>query len=121
LAVCRRFRALKLWWVLRAYGANGIRHHIREHVRLASWFGGRVDEHPSLVRVAPVAFGLVCFRHVDGNEATDALAEAINRDGSVYVIASTIEDERFIRVAVGATPTTAEDVERLWSIVRAAL
>jgi aromatic-L-amino-acid/L-tryptophan decarboxylase len=117
----RRFRALKLWWVLRAYGANGIRHHIREHVRLASWFGERVDEHPSLVRVAPVAFGLVCFRHVDGNEATDALAEAINRDGSVYVIASTIEDERFIRVAVGATPTTAEDVERLWSIVRAAL
>jgi aromatic-L-amino-acid/L-tryptophan decarboxylase len=117
----RRFRALKLWWVLRAYGANGIRHHIREHVRLASWFGGRVDEHPSLVRVAPVAFGLVCFRHVDGNEATDALAEAINRDGSVYVIASTIEDERFIRVAVGATPTTAEDVERLWSIVSAAL
>jgi aromatic-L-amino-acid/L-tryptophan decarboxylase len=117
----RRFRALKLWWVLRAYGANGIRHHIREHVRLASWFGGRVDEHPSLVRVAPVAFGLVCFRHVDGNESTDALAEAINRDGSVYVTASTIEDERFIRVAVGATPTTAEDVERLWSIVSAAL
>jgi aromatic-L-amino-acid/L-tryptophan decarboxylase len=121
LPLGRRFRALKLWWVLRAYGANGIRHHIREHVRLASWFGGRVDEHPSLVRVAPVAFGLVCFRHVDGNESTDALAEAINRDGSVYVIASTIEDERFIRVAVGATPTTAEDVERLWSIVRAAL
>jgi len=117
----RRFRALKLWWVLRAYGANGIRHHIREHVRLASWFGGRVDEQPSLVRVAPVAFGLVCFRHVDGNEATDALAEAINRDGSVYVITSTIEEERFIRVAVGATPTTAEDVERLWSIVCAAL
>jgi aromatic-L-amino-acid decarboxylase len=117
----RRFRALKLWWVLRAYGASGIRHHIREHVRLASWFGERVDEHPSLVRVAPVAFGLVCFRHVDGNEATDALAEAINRDGSVYVIASTIEDERFIRVAVGATPTTAKDVERLWSIVTAAL
>jgi aromatic-L-amino-acid decarboxylase len=117
----RRFRALKLWWVLRAYGANGIRRHIREHVRLASCFGGRVDEHPSLVRVAPVAFGLVSFRHVDGNEATDALAEAINRDGSVYVIASTIEDERYIRVAVGATRTTTDDVERLWSIVSAAL
>ena len=117
----RRFRALKLWWVLRAYGANGIRQHIREHVRLAGWFGGRVDEHPSLVRVAPVAFGLVCFRHLDGNETTDALAEAINRDGSVYVTASTIEEKRFIRVAVGATATTAEDVERLWSIVSAAL
>jgi hypothetical protein len=80
-----------------------------------------VDGHPALVRSAPVAFGLVCFRHADGNDATDALAERINRDGSVYVITSTFDDERFIRVAVGATATTAADVERLWSIVSGAL
>jgi aromatic-L-amino-acid decarboxylase len=117
----RRFRALKLWWVLRSYGASGIRHHIREHVRLAGWLGSQVDDHPALVRIAPVAFGLVCFRHADGNDATDALAEAINREGSVYVITSTNDGERFIRVAVGATATTAADVERLWSIVSGAL
>ena len=117
LPLGRRFRALKLWWVLRSYGASGIRDLIREHVRLARWLGERVDEHPSLARVAPVAFGLVCFRHVDGDDATDALAEQINRDGSVYVIPSTVDELRFIRVAVGATPTTAADVERLWSIV----
>ena len=117
----RRFRALKLWWVLRSYGARGIRHHIREHVRLAARFGERVDEHPSLERTAPVSFGLVCFRHVDGNDATTALAEAVNREGSVAVTPSTIDDQRFLRVAVGATRTTEEDVDRLWSIVLGAL
>jgi len=117
----RRFRALKLWWVLRSYGARGIRHHIREHVRLAQRFGERVDDHPSLVRTAPVSFGLVCFRHVDGNGPTNALAEAINAAGDVYVTPSTIDDQRFIRVSIGATATTEQAVERLWSIIRDAL
>jgi aromatic-L-amino-acid/L-tryptophan decarboxylase len=113
----RRFRALKLWWVLRSYGARGIRHHIREHVRLAGWFGDQVDGHPALARTAPVSFGLVCFRHIDGNDATRALGEAINAAGSVAVTPSTIGEQRFLRVAVGATLTTEQDVERLWSIV----
>jgi aromatic-L-amino-acid decarboxylase len=117
----RRFRALKLWWVLRSYGARGIRHHIREHVRLAEWFAARIDEHPELVRTAPVSFGLVCFRHAEGNDATDALVDAINAAGSVAVTPSTIDGERFVRVAVGATLTTEADVARLWSIVEDAL
>src|SRR5829696_2336397 len=117
----RRFRALKLWWVLRSYGARGLRHHIREHVRLAARFGERVDEHAALERTAPVSFGLVCFRHVDGNGPTNALAEAINAAGDVYVTPSTIDDQRFIRVSIGATATTEQAVERLWSIIRDAL
>jgi aromatic-L-amino-acid decarboxylase len=117
----RRFRALKLWWVLRSYGTRGIRHHIREHVRLAQRFAERVDGHPALVRTAPVSFGLVCFSHVGGNGATDALVEAIEADGSVHVTPSTIANRRFIRVAVGATTTTERDVDRLWSIIAAAL
>jgi aromatic-L-amino-acid decarboxylase len=117
----RRFRALKLWWVLRSYGARGIRHHIREHVRLAERLGRLVDEHPALERVAPVSFGLVCLAHADGNDATSALAEAVNADGSVYVTTSTIGSRSFIRVAVGATATTERDVERLWSIMLDAL
>ena len=117
----RRFRALKLWWVLRSYGARGIRHHIREHVRLAQRFGDLVDDHPSLVRTAPVSFGLVCFGHVDGSDATNALAEAINAAGTVYATPSTIDEQRFLRVSVGATATTEQDVERLWSIILDAL
>ena len=117
----RRFRALKLWWVLRSYGARGIRHHIREHVRLARRFGDLVDGHPSLVRTAPVSFGLVCFAHVDGNDATNALAEAVNTAGNVYATPSTIDEQRFLRVSIGAAATTEQDVERLWSIVLDAL
>jgi aromatic-L-amino-acid decarboxylase len=117
----RRFRALKLWWVLRSYGARGIRHHIREHVRLARRFGELIDADQRLVRTAPVSFGLVCFRHADGNAATDALAAAVNAAGDVVVTPSTIDGERFIRVSVGATRTTEREVERLWSVVTAAL
>ena len=117
----RRFRALKLWWVLRSYGARGIRHHIREHVRLARAFGALVDEHPALVRTAPVSFGLVCFRHVDGDAAKSALVDAINRARDVHVTPSSIDGQRFIRVSVGASATTALDVERLWSVVLTAL
>ena len=72
VALGRRFRALKLWWVLRSYGAAGLRAHLREHIALAAELGRRVDEHPRLERVAPVSFALVCFRHTGGNDATDA-------------------------------------------------
>jgi aromatic-L-amino-acid decarboxylase len=113
----RRFRALKLWWVLRSYGAAGLRHHLREHIALAAELGRRVDAHPRLERVAPVSFALVCLRHVDGNAATDVLAAAINARPDLYVTPSAIGDTRFIRVAIGQTRTTAEDVERLWTVI----
>ena len=113
----RRFRALKLWWVLRSYGAEGLRRLLREHVALARELGRRIDEHPRLERVAPVSFALVCFRHVDGNEATDAVAAAINAEPTLQVTPSTVGDTRFVRVAVGQTRTSADDVERLWRAI----
>jgi aromatic-L-amino-acid decarboxylase len=116
----RRFRALKLWWVLRFYGAAGLRALLREHIALAEDVGRRVDEHPRLERVAPVSFALVCFRHRDGNEATDALTAAINAHPDLHVTASAAGDVRFVRVSVGQTRTGAADVERLWQAVDAA-
>ena len=113
----RRFRALKLWWVLRSYGATGLRHHLREHVALAQELGRRVDEHPRLERIAPVSFALVCFRHRDGNDATDILAAAINRQPTLHITPSTVDDTRFIRVAIGQTHTTADDLERIWETI----
>ena len=113
----RRFRALKLWWVLRSYGAAGLRALLREHVALAQELGRRVDEHPRLERVAPVSFALVCFRHAGGDAATDALAAAINAVPTLHVTPSTVDGTRFVRVAVGQTRTTAGDVERLWRTI----
>src|SRR4051794_23240053 len=99
----RRFRALKLWWVLRSYGAAGLRHHVGEHVALAAELSRRVDEHPRLERIAPTHFALVSFRHGGGDEPTAAVAEAVNATGTLYVTPSVIDDRRFVRVSVGQT------------------
>ncbi len=115
----RRFRALKLWFVLRTYGAEGIRHHIREHHRLAVELTEKVDAHSSLEVFAPTLFGLVSFVHVDGDEATDAISTAINQSGWAHVSPSTIDDRRFVRVSIGQTYTTAEHVDRLWELIEA--
>lgn len=113
----RRFRALKLWWVLRSYGAEGLRAVIRRHVALAGDLAARIEEHPQLDLVAPVPFSLVCFRHREGSEATGRLAEAINQSGHSYVTPSMIDDLAFIRVSIGQTHTEAEHVDRLWKVI----
>jgi glutamate/tyrosine decarboxylase-like PLP-dependent enzyme len=88
---------------------------------LASEFARRVDDEAALERIAPVHLALVCFAHRDGNEATDALVAAINADRRVYVTPSQVGDRRFVRVAIGQTRTAAEDVDRLWHVITAAL
>lgn len=117
----RRFRALKLWWVLRSYGAEGIRSVIRRHVDLAQTLAARIEGHPSLELVAPVPFSLVCFRHRDGNEATRTLVATINESGHSYVTPSVIEDLAFIRVSIGQTNTHATHTDRLWDLIAAAV
>ena len=116
----RRFRALKLWFVLRSYGAEGIRHHVREHVRLARDLADRLDADPRFETIAATPFALVSFRHIDGNEATTRLAGAINASGHSYVTASQIDDQAFIRVSVGQTHTEERHVDRLWAAIDAA-
>jgi aromatic-L-amino-acid/L-tryptophan decarboxylase len=113
----RRFRALKLWWVIRTYGADGLRSFVREHVRLAAEFAARVDADPRFTRVAPHPFGLVAFAHVDGNDATTSLADALNASGRVAVTPSVIGTTTFIRVVVGQTHTEARHVDGLWNLI----
>lgn len=113
----RRFRALKLWWVLRYYGAERLRAFIRGHVALAQELAARIEEQPELELMAPVPFSLVCFRHRDGNDATDQIVAAINSSGTSYVTPSVIDDQRFIRVSVGQTYTDAEHIDRLWKSI----
>ena len=115
----RRFRALKLWFVLRSYGAEGIRHHVREHVRLARLLESRIETDDRLEMVAPTPFALVSFRHRSGNDATLALAEVINASGHSYVTPSQIDDVSFIRVSIGQTSTAERHVEQLWDLIAA--
>lgn len=113
----RRFRALKLWFVLRSYGAAGIRHHIREHIRLARELTERIERDPRFELVAPTSLALVSFRHVGGNEATEGIAEAINDSGHSYVTPSKLDEESFIRVSIGQTNTDQRHVDRLWETI----
>lgn len=119
LALGRRFRALKLWFVLRAYGAEGIRSQVRRHLGLARSFAEWVDAHPALTRIAPVPLALVCFRCAAGDAATRALASAINASGDLYITLSAHGDEAFIRVSVGHRHTEPQHLERLRDVISA--
>ena len=113
----RRFRSLKLWFVLRHYGAAGIRHHIREHIALAQDLAARLAKDPRFEVVAPHPFGLVVFRHNSGNDATAELATALNDTGKVSLTPTTLGDMAAIRVSIGQTNTTAEHVDALWEMI----
>jgi len=117
----RRFRALKLWWVLRSFGAEGLRSRIRANVRQAQELAAWVDEQPQLEMIAPTPFGLVSFAHADGDEATQALVEAINADGASHVLPSVVSDRTFIRVSIGSTWTEDRHVDALREKIATAL
>ncbi len=113
----RRFRALKLWWVLRSFGAEGLRAMIRTSVAQARDLADWLDADPRFEVIAPAPFALVSFRCAAGADATRALAEAINATDSVYVTPSEIDGEPFIRVSIGSTWTRDRHVAALRSLL----
>ncbi|HEY3962208.1 MAG TPA: pyridoxal-dependent decarboxylase [Gaiellaceae bacterium] len=114
-ALGRRFRALKLWFVLRWYGAEGLRALIREHVRLAQLFAAWVEAEPDWELVAPHPFSTVCFRHriVNNHE----LAAAASATGEVFVAATVLKGVDAIRLAIGNARTTEDDIRRTWEVL----
>jgi aromatic-L-amino-acid decarboxylase len=115
-ALGRRFRALKLWAVLRWYGAEGLRALIREHVRLAQLFASWVEAEPGWRVVAPHPFSTVCFRREDCDNVE--LARAATATGEVFVAATRLGGEDAIRLAIGNARTTEADVRRAWEVLR---
>jgi aromatic-L-amino-acid decarboxylase len=113
----RRFRALKLWFVLRHYGASGLREHITRHVSSAQWLAAQIDNDERFERLAPTDLSLVCFAHRDGDGASDRLLQAINASGKAFLTHTRLHDRYTIRVAVGATQTEHRHVEALWSLI----
>lgn len=114
----RRFRALKLWFVLRWYGAEGLRHHVRRHVGLAQQFASWVDDSPAYERVTPAPLNLVCIAHVDGDDATQHVLDAVNASGAAFVTHARVHGRLVIRVSVGSTWTEQEHVDRLQDLLR---
>ena len=125
LSLGRRFRALKLWMVIRAYGREGLARIIERHINDAQWLTAQIDAEPRWERLAPVPFSTVCFRHVPAGSAdleahNAAILEAVNATGAAFLSHTKLNGHYAIRVAIGNQATTHEHVARLWDLLRQA-
>ena len=116
-ALGRRFRSLKLWAVLRCYGAEGLRAMHREHIRLARLFGDWVEADPDWELVAPLRFSLVAFRRNGTDEENEAIVERANRSGEIFLSHTRLDGRYVLRLAIGNARTTEDDVRRAWEVL----
>lgn len=116
----RRFRSLKLWFVIRHYGVEGLQHHVREHVRLAQEFAGWVKADKRFELAAPTPLNLVCFRHRGGDEINQKVMDGLNQSGDLYLTHTKLNEKMTLRFCVGQTSTQAKHVERAWKKIREA-
>jgi aromatic-L-amino-acid decarboxylase len=114
----RRFRALKLWAVLRWYGADGLKTHIRKHVSLAQEFASWVAADDRFEVVAPHPLALVTFRLRAGDEATRLVLDSVNNSGQVYLTHTLVNGQVAIRMAIGSVLTERQHVEAAWKAIR---
>lgn len=126
IALGRRFRSLKLWFLIRDQGVTGLQARLRRDMENARWLKARVDDTPQWRCVAPVPLQTVCVRHEPPGLSGDALddhtrgwADRINRSGKAYVTPAKLDGRWMVRVSIGAEPTTRADVEALWALMRA--
>ncbi|MCP2619777.1 aminotransferase class V-fold PLP-dependent enzyme [Candidatus Aminicenantes bacterium AC-334-K16] len=122
----RRFRALKLWFVLRYYGVSGLQAIIRKHIRLAQMFKEWLEDDERFEILAPVHFSLVCFRLNDGrseaelNELNRSFHQKINKSGRIFLTHTSLRGKYTIRLVVGSRTTEEEHVREAWAIIRQA-
>jgi len=116
-ALGRRFRALKLWAVLRCYGAEGLRRIQREHMRLARLFAEWVDVDPDWELVVPPRFSLVVFRRTGTDEENEAILERANRSGEIFLSHTKLHGRYVLRLAIGNARTAEADVRRAWEVL----
>jgi aromatic-L-amino-acid decarboxylase len=114
----RRFRALKLWFVLRSFGLEGLRAVLRKHIGLAQEFARLVDNDPEFERTAPTPFSVVCFRYKGSDEENRRIQEAVNATGEVFISGTVLRGRFSLRLAIGNLRTEREQVERAWELIK---
>jgi aromatic-L-amino-acid/L-tryptophan decarboxylase len=114
----RRFRSLKLWFVLRYFGREGIQKLLRAHIAWGQRLAALVDADERFERVAPVPFSVVCFRHKGGDDASRRIEDAINAEGKFFISHTALNEKFTLRVAIGNLATRWEDVEELWQEIQ---
>ncbi len=114
----RRFRALKLWFIMRYYGRDKIAQMIEDHIAWAQELSAQIAAHPNFEICAPTNFSLVCFRKHASNEENKALMERINDDGEVFISHTVLNGQFVIRLAIGNMGTTRDHVQRAWELIQ---
>jgi len=117
----RRFRALKLWFVIRHYGVEGLQSVVREHLRLAREFATWVAEDPDFELAAPVPVNLVCFRHIGGDDANEAMMHRLNESGRLLLTHTKLDGRFTLRMSIGQTRTEERHVRKAWELIKAAV
>jgi aromatic-L-amino-acid decarboxylase len=122
----RRFRSLKLWFVIRSYGVEGLRAIIRGHCAMAREFAGWVEQEPGFEVCAPVPFSTVCFRATtpgtvdEQNRFNERLLAAVNAVGPVFLVHTKLNGRIVIRLAIGNARTARAHVALAWELIRSA-
>jgi aromatic-L-amino-acid decarboxylase len=114
----RRFRSLKLWFVIRHYGVEGLQHHVREHVRLAQQLAGWVRGDSRFELAAPAKLNLICFRLRAGDEANQLLMDRLNASGDLFLTHTKLDGKLTLRLCIGQTNQQARHVERAWQRIQ---
>ena len=116
----RRFRALKLWFVIRHYGVAGLRHHVREHIALAQEFKRWVIDSDEFELAVDAPLNLICFRHRDGDPMSEKVMQTVNDSGRMYLTHTKLDDRFTLRMSIGQTRTQRRHVEAAWQQLQAA-
>ena len=114
----RRFRALKLWMVIRHYGVEGLRHHVRAHVGLAQELAERIEKSEHFELAVRPLLNLVCFRHGGGDAFNMRLMEDLNSGGRIYLTHTKLDDRVTLRFSIGQTNTERRHVDGAWDLIQ---
>jgi len=122
----RRFRALKLWFVIRSFGVSQLQDNIREHINMACWFEKQLAEHPAFEILAPVTLSVVCFRYKPAgsydtealNRVNDTLMKQLNATGKLFLTHTKLNGQFTLRMSIAGTLTTQQHVAKAWELIQ---
>ncbi|MDI9547087.1 MAG: aminotransferase class V-fold PLP-dependent enzyme [Chloroflexota bacterium] len=116
----RRFRSLKLWFVIRHYGLEGLRYHVRRHVKIAQEFVRWVEGDADFELAAPAPLNVACFRHRGGDAVNQAIMDRVNAGGEMFLTHTKLDDRLTLRMSIAQTNTERRHVEKAWRLIREA-
>jgi aromatic-L-amino-acid decarboxylase len=114
----RRFRALKLWLVIRHYGVEGLQRHVRRHVEIAQEFASWVEADDRFELAVRPPLNLVCFRQRGGDDANHRIMDELNASGKLYLTHTKLDDRLTLRMSIGSTWTRRRHVEKAWELIK---